>query len=131
MTLWEHLENICFNKKYWRELNEDEKKTANIYMINRFVSMHFPYIEIVNEIQTLGMAPNMVYDLYVGVLPKQQKFFKYIKKSIKEGKSDSIEILAKIFEISKTEAKDYLNLLDKKQLKELTEQFKGIKDKKK
>ena len=131
MTLFEHLDNITYHKKYWKNLTTEDRKTANIYMLSRFISMHFPYIEIINEIQTLGLPPNMVYDLYVGVLPKQKQFFKYIKKSIKEGKEDSIDIIAKVFEVSKTEAKDYLNLLDKKQLKELTEQVKGTKDKKK
>ncbi len=130
MTLWDHLENLTYGKKRWQTLTEEERKTANLYMINRFISMSYSYITLVNELQTLNLPQNVLYDMYIALLPKQKTFFKYIKKSVKETKGDQIQLLAEVFEISQDEAKDYLNLLDKKQLEEITNQIKGIKDKK-
>lgn len=131
MTLFEHLQNITYDKKPWNKLTEEDKKTANMFMINRFVSMEYNYIEIVNEFQTLNLPPQHLYNLYVAVLPKQNKFFKYVKKTIKETKGDSIKLLAKIFEVSERDAKDYINKLDKKQLELIHLQVEGIKTKKK
>ncbi len=131
MTLWNHLENITYHKKRWGKLTEDERKTANMFMISRFISMHYPYIELVNELQTLNLPPNILYEMYVACIPKQKQYLKYIKKSIKEIKGDEIDIISSICEVSKKEAQDYLEILDKKQLEEIKLQVKGIKEKKK
>jgi hypothetical protein len=131
MNLFEHLENITYGKKYYHKLTEDEKASINIYMINRFISMKYEYITLVNEIQQLNAPISTVYNLYISLIPKQKVFFKYLKKSIKEVKGDHTQLLAKIFEISEKEAKDYLDLLDKKQLEALSLQVNGIKEKKK
>lgn len=130
MTLFDHLNNITYNKKYWNQLSKEEQKTANIFMLNRFVSMSYPYIEMVNELQTLNLPQSAMYDMYVGLLPKQKAFFRYIKKTAKEGKEGPVQILSEVFEVSQKEAKDYVKLLTKKQLEEITNQVKGIKEKK-
>jgi hypothetical protein len=130
MTLFDHLENITLHKKRWKQLTEEQKKTANIYMLSRFISMSYPYIEMVNELQQLNLPPDVLYNMYSALLPKQKTFFKYIKKEIKDGKKEAVELLAEVFEVSQKEAKGYLDLLDKKQLEEVTNQVKGIKDKK-
>lgn len=131
MTLFEHLENLCYSKKRWKNLSDDERKTVNMFMINRFLSMHYPYIELVNELQTLNLPPSVLYEMYIACIPKQKQYLKYIKKSIKEIKGDEIDIISNICEVPKKEAKDYLDVLDKKQLEELKLQISGIKEKKK
>jgi len=127
MTLWDHLNNITYTKKYWRQLNEAERETANLYMINRFVSMQFQYIELINEAQAMQMPLPMAYDLYVSVIPKQKTFFKYIKKATKDGKQEAVPFIAEYFKISLREAKDYVSLLSKDQLKSLKQQIEGKK----
>lgn len=131
MTLWDHLENITLHKKYWGSLTEEQQKTASMFMISRYISMEYNYISIVNEFQMLEVSNEQLYNLYISVIPKQKKFFKYIKKSTKETKGDIVELLAEVFKVGEREAKDYLQLLDKKQIKELELQVKGFKDKKK
>lgn len=131
MTLFDHLNNLTYEKRNWQKLTEEERKTANMFMLSRFISMNYQYIEMVNEVQKMNLPADATYNLYLALLPKQKSFFKYIKKQTKDGKQDSIELLAEVFEVSQSEAKDYLNLLDKKQLEEITLQVKGTKEKKK
>lgn len=126
-----HLNNITEDKRFWHQLSVQEQKTANIYLLNRFISMKYDYIGIVNEIQNLNAPPSYVYNLYISIIPKQKTFFKYLKKSIKEIKGDDLEIISKVFEVSEREAKEYIELLDKGQLESLKEQINGIKSKKK
>lgn len=132
-NLFTLLEYITQNKIYYHKLTSDEQKLvdSSIYMINRFISMRYEYIGLVNEVQKLNVPASTVYNLYISLIPKQKTFFKYLKKTVKETKGDNIQTLKKIFEIGEKEAKDYLNLLDKKQLEALTLQVEGIKIKKK
>ena len=131
MTLFEHIDNLTYHKKRWSELTEEDKKTYNPYIVNRFISMHYPYIDLVNELQKLDLPPHVLYEMYISCLPKHKKYFKYIKKSIKETKGDEIEIISKVFEVSRKEALSYLELLDKNQVESLKLQITGIKEKKK
>lgn len=132
MNLFEHLENICYHKKSWHKLSEEERKTANAFMINRFLSMEYKYLDIVNEIQTLNLPLPYLYNLYIGIIPKQKKFLKYIKKSVKEiGEKDDIKIISKLFQISEREAQEYIDKLQPKQIEELKLQMEGIKKKNK
>lgn len=133
MTIIDHIENLTVHKKKWRTLTEAEKKTANIFLINKFMSMSYDYITIINETQQLNLSLPYLYDFYISVIPKQKKYFKYIKKQIKESKEveNYSELLAEIFEISEKEAKSYVDLLDKNQLEQIDLQIKGIKEKKK
>lgn len=130
-SIFDHIDNILYYKKRWNSLNEEEQKTANMFMITRYLSMEYEYITIINESQTLGLLPSQLYDLYISVIPKNKKYINYIKKSVKETKGDIPEILAEIFQVSEREAKDYILLLNKNQLKEIELQVKGIKEKKK
>ena len=52
-TLFDHLSHICEkqNLNYYDTLDEVDKKTFSIYMINRFLSMNIDYLPVVNEIQ--------------------------------------------------------------------------------
>ena len=125
MTIFDHLSNITEGKRTWDKLSEDERKTANVFMINRFLSMEFNYIEIINEAQTLNLPIQYLYNLYIAVIPKQKKYFKYIKKS-----GDDIKLLAEVFKVSEREAKEYRDKLNTKQIESLRLQIEGIKKKK-
>jgi len=128
MTLFDHLTNLTYTKKFWGKLTEDEKKTADQYMINRFLSMNYPYLELVNEVQQLNLPIEQTYNLYVSIIPKQKMFLKYIGKKTKKGKDEPVDIICELLEIGKEEAKDYIKLLSKEQLKEITTQVKGTKN---
>jgi hypothetical protein len=131
MNLFEHLNNLCYDKKKWEDLSEEDRKTANVYMINRFLSHEYNYIDIINEVQKLNLPIKYLYNLYIGVIPKQKKYLKYIKKTVKETKGTELDIIRKVFEVSEREAKEYMSKLDTKQIESLRVQVEGFKQKKK
>jgi hypothetical protein len=126
ITMWDHLNNITYNKG--RYLGDEG---WNIYMINRFLSMDENYCEIVDAMQKnlrLGSyIPNeAMYEAYKDLIPKQKKYLKYIKaENIKKYDEEELSILSKHFEISQREAKSFVDMMDKKILKDLITQYKG------
>ena len=98
-------------KGYWDSINETEKKQWSNYMIHRFISMKMDYVEVANEFQKYNLKPKELYKLYSNVLPKKKEWLRYVK-----GKKDMkyekwlVEIVAKYYESSLTEAKQYLEV---------------------
>jgi hypothetical protein len=83
-SLFDHLGGITFKKDKWESLSDMDKKSFDMYMVNRFLSMDMGYVELVNEIQqyTNGQLKNReLYKVYLDVLPKKKSFSKYIKGS--------------------------------------------------
>ena len=124
--LFDHINQITSNQTndYWNTLTESDKKTWSNYMINRFLSMKMEWTDFVNEIQKLKLAPRQLYLVYSNVLPKGKQYLKYIKK--KKGPIYNTQVIQKVseyFEISKSESEDYLNLLSKKQIRELVSKY--------
>jgi hypothetical protein len=122
-TLFDHLTNITSKKG---EYLGDEG--WNNYMINRFLSMDPDYVEVVNIVQknTWQMKGEYLYNLYRDLIPKQYKFLKYIKSSTKSDYNvEEVEAVQQYFEVSKKQAKEYINLLPPDELKTITSQING------
>jgi galactose-1-phosphate uridylyltransferase len=70
--------------------------------------MKMEYVDVVNEIQRYNLKPKELYKLYTNVLPKKKEWLKYIKgkKKMKHEKW-LLEIVAKYYESSLTEAQEY------------------------
>lgn len=151
MNLFDHLKSITqkpYDPEYWDNLSESDKKTFQPYMIHRFLSMNSDWVEIVNYVQdiTYGLNSREIYKVYASIIPKSNRFLKYIKSSSEP--KIPVEIITtfqKYFEISKKESVDYVNTLlaydngidrifdivklygvDDKQIKKLSKQLKGI-----
>ena len=111
--LFDHVTHITQKqtKGYWDTLNETEKKQWSNYMIHRFLSMKMEYVDVVNEIQRYNLKPKDLYKLYTNVLPKKKEWLKYVKgkKNMKYEKW-VVEIVAKYYESSLSEAKEYLDV---------------------
>ena len=79
--------------------------------------MRMELTELVNELQTytIGLLrPQETYRLYYELLPTNKSFAKYIKgKSEDKFDKDLIAQLAEHYQVSKSEAADYADLLDK------------------
>ena len=124
--LFDHINHITSNqtKDYWNTLTETEKKQWSNYMINRFLSMKMEWTDFVNEIQKLKLDSYQLYVVYSSILPKGKQYLKYIKK--KKGTIYSkqvIQTFSEYFQISQSESEDYLNLLSKKQIRELVSKY--------
>ena len=122
-TLFDHIKNITTNKGPY--LGDEG---WNNWMINRFLSMDPDYCEVVNIVQknTWQMKGENLYNLYKDLIPKQYKYLKYIKASKKvDYKPEEVEAVQVYFEVSKKEAKEYINMLLKTELETITSQIHG------
>lgn len=126
--LFDHLKNIT-QKRYkeydWLKANGYR---GVIYMLNRFISMDPDMIPYANYMNVLAVQDEELhFDFFFALLPKSNKFLKYIggSKKTKSKNGDLIDLLYDYLQISKTEIEDYISRLDKKQIKELKTSFGG------
>jgi hypothetical protein len=121
------MNQLLIHKKSWNDFTEDEQKKFSPFIINRWLSMDTEFIEIVNHFQkhSIGLLePREVYRWYCDILPKGKRFNKYIKgKKDKKYDKDLIDILTRHFECSKSDAKQYLELILKEELYEILEKY--------
>ena len=117
MNLFDWLNEIIYNKRSWDNFTSEDKDEFNTFMIHRFISMSPDYIDVVNLIQQYpNCSKKKIYEFYCNVLPKKKSFFRYIKSSIKHD-NDLVNEVAKRFECSTREAKEYLTIMDNEETK--------------
>ena len=124
MNIFDHIKNITTNKKPY--LGDEG---WNNWMINRWLSMDQDYCEVVNMIQknTWTMKGEHLYNLYKDVFPKQYVQLKYIKAiDKKEYKLEEVEAVSTYYNVSKREAKEYIDLIDETELETIKSQINGI-----
>lgn len=138
-TLFDHLNHIfdIQDKNYYDQLDDLDKKTFTVYMINRFVSMNPDYVPVVNELQQYWnqISPREVYLFYSQIFPKKKQFNKYIKssKDLDDYEDWLLELISRHFKISNYESTEYLRIyyssnFGKLKLRELLEGY-GISPK--
>jgi hypothetical protein len=72
------------------------------------------------------MKGEYLYNLYKDLIPKQYKYLKYIKSTKKKDyDAGDVEAVSLYFEVSKKEAKEYISMLSKDELKNITQQING------
>ena len=127
MTIIDWMNQLLVHKKHWNDFTEDEQKKFSPFIINRWLSMDKEFIEIVNYFQKYAIGtlePREVYKWYCDVLPKGKRFNKYIKgKKFKKYDDWLIKQLCEYFECSKLQAIEYLELIDKQELKDILEMY--------
>ena len=132
MTIFNWINEILVSKKHWNDFTEDEQKKFSPFIINRWLSMDKDFIEIVNYFQKYSIGtlePREVYKWYCDMLPKGKRFNKYIKgKKDKKYNTELIDIMVMHFECSKSQVKDYLDLIAKNELIEILEKY-GMNEK--
>ena len=133
MTIIDWMNQLLIHKKHWDEFTEDEQKKFSPFIINRWLSMDTEFIEIVNYFQKYAIGTlesREIYKWYCDVLPKGKRFNKYIKgKRDKKYDKELVQIISEHFQCSKLQIKEYLELINKEELKNILEMY-GI-DKKK
>lgn len=117
-TLFDHIKQITSTSdtKYYDNLSEEDKKTFNVYMINRFLSMNSNWIEMVNEIQKYSqyLKQRGTLKVYNEIIPKRYIFLKYVKpKKQKDYNQQVINILKKYYELGDFQIKEYYDILRK------------------
>jgi hypothetical protein len=123
MNIFDHIKNITTGKKPY--LGDEG---WNNWMINRWLSMDQDYCEVVNMIQknTWVMKGEHLYNLYKDLLPKQFLYLKYIKAtSKKEYEQEEVDAVSAYYNVSKREAKEYIDMIDKTELELIKSQING------
>ena len=116
-NIWDWLKQINSIKADPNSFSDKDWELWNSYMIHRFMSMNPSFLDIVNEVQTvLPQNKKEIYTIYREFIPKNNTWNKYIKSSIKQPNKDLISYLSNFWECSKSEAKTYLNILDKSEI---------------
>ena len=132
MTIFNWINEILVSKKHWIEFTEDEQKKFSPFIINRWLSMDKDFLEIVNFFQKYSIGtlePREVYKWYCDMLPRGKRFNKYIKgKKDKKYNTELIDIMVQHFECSKSQVKDYLDLIAKDELIDILEKY-GMNEK--
>lgn len=131
--LFDHIKAITNeqNPNYWETLEESDRKTWSNYMIIRYMTMNPDWVELIAEVQPYlqEAPPKAVYKCLIGLLPKSRTFLKYMKSASSEKYEDwLVKLVAKFYEVSETEAEDYLKILylnksGKEHIKEIAENF--------
>ena len=127
MTIIDWMNQLLVHKKHWNEFTEGEQKKFSPFIINRWLSMDKEFLEIVNFFQKYSIGtlePREVYKWYFDMLPKGKRFNKYIKgKKSKKYDSFLVDTLCEHFKISKKESNEYLELINKDELKTILEMY--------
>ena len=81
MTPFDHVKNLHTKKHTWNDFNDEEKKSFNIFIINKALSMNPNYLGIVNMVQNFTglnqiLSQKEVFNLYYSLLPNKFKFYK-------------------------------------------------------
>ena len=120
MTLFDWLKELTGKKRDWDSFSDKERESFNPYMVNRFLSMHEPFVELVNYVQTIPYTEKQkYYTVYCQLLPKKNVWLKYIKSKMKQPTKELVQAIAQIMECSQREAINAVITLDNDHLEEV------------
>jgi predicted DNA-binding protein YlxM (UPF0122 family) len=111
-SLFDHIDDITIKKSNW---SEEDSKTFDTYMINRFLSMDIGLIELVDSIQmyTTGIPldKKSTHTIYKEYLPKKKLYNKYIKQNSSVKYPDElIDLFKNYYQLG---SKDVIPIIDK------------------
>jgi len=130
MNPFDHIKNLHTKKRRWEDFNDEEKKSFNVFIINKGLSMNPNYLGIVNMIQNFTglnqiISPKEVFNIYFNLLPTNFRYYKWIKGEKTKKEKEKAEYLAMHFKVSTREAYDYLQLLDRKTVNKIIKNYKN------
>ena len=130
MNPFEHVKNLHTKKRRWEDFNDEEKKSFNVYIINKTLSFNPKYLNIVNMVQNYTglnqiLSQKEVFNLYFNLLPTKFRFYKWIKGEKTKKDKEKAEYLALHFRVSTREAYDYLKILDRKTINRIIKNYKN------
>ena len=130
MNPFDHIKNLHTKKRRWENFNDEEKKSFNIFIINKALSMNPNYLGLVNMVQNFTglnqiISPKEVFNIYFNLLPNNFRFYKWIKGEKTKKDKEKAEYLAMHFKVSTREAYDYLQLLDRKTINSIIKNYKN------
>ena len=130
MNPFDHIKNLHTKQRRWEDFNDEEKKSFNVFIINKGLSMNPNYLGIVNMVQNFTglnqvLSQKEVFNIYFKLLPNKFRFYKWIKGQKNKKDKEKVEYLAMHFKVSTREAYDYLQILDKKTINKIIKNYKN------
>ena len=110
----------CMFEKHYPSI-EDINKHTNIYMINMVLSCDEHFVKLANEMSKLKLTNKQYFDIMYYGLPKGKRYIKYIASKTK--KLEDEKYLQEWFGVSQDIARGYVELIDPKEMKEITEYY--------
>lgn len=124
MNVFELANSLLTEKRDWEKLSEQDKKAFNPFMVIKFMGMNKDLCVLMNSLQDIiSLDSKAVYNIIKENTPKEKKYLSYINKTGKKDNEELIAYVAKFYECSLREAKDYVSLLGKEDLKEILLNF--------
>ena len=112
-NIFDWLKEINITKSPVDSFKVKDWEVWNSYMVHRFLSMNRNFLEIVNFVQSYPpQEKKAIYQIYKEYIPKNNKWNKYIKSNIKQPNNELLSYLSEHWECSKSEIREYLNILD-------------------
>jgi hypothetical protein len=126
-TIFDFIDGLTHKKREWSKWSESDQKKFSVFIVNRWLSMRMEFTELINEFQTytIGLLrPQETYRLYHEFLPASKGFAKYVKGK-SEDKYDKALLaqIAEHYQVSRTEAADYVDLMDKLQCERILSMY--------
>ena len=117
LGLFDHIKHIqrVQNPDYFNTLTDLDKKSFSPYMILRALSMNPDNLEPVSFLYRIfDKIPHpQFYKLIISLFPPETKYYPWIKGIKKHRYSNTLtDLVVRKFEVSPTEAVDYINVLD-------------------
>mgnify|MGYP001165357918 CR=1 FL=1 len=122
---FDFVKSVSHNKKDLM-VDEVEEKAYQPFLINKALSYHQDAVFLTNEMNVRhGIDNRLQYQFFLNTLRKRQRFSKWHKPYI----SKKIDVVKEYYQISRREAKDYVELLSDTQIRQLKNSMKtGGKD---
>jgi hypothetical protein len=128
MTPFDFLKLVHNKKIKWEDLNEDEQKVYNTFIINKALSFNSNYLDVVNKIQCFTPTSKESFKYLQSMTSDKFRYNKWIKgQKTKSYNPQLLALLSGYFECSSKQAEDYLSVLDKKETKTLLKHI-GVQD---
>jgi len=121
---FDFVKSVSYDKKDIM-VDDIEEKAYQPFLINKALSYHQDSVFFANEMnQRTNVDNRLQYLFFLNTLRKRQRFSSWSKPYI----SKKLDVIKKYYQISQKEAKEYVNLLSDKQLRELKKRmdFGGI-----
>ena len=124
MTPFDFLRLVHDKKIKWEDLNEDEQKTYNKFIINRALGFNNNMLDVVNRLQGYDVTPKESFKYYQAMTDNKFRYNKWIKgQKTKSFNPHLVAIVSTHLECSSKQAEDYLNILEKKEIKTMLKQI--------
>lgn len=115
-SLFDYLNDITQKKEYIFDPNDN--KNYSMFMINRGLGQHLDTILLADELnKRCGVSKQMHYDFLFYSVDAKKRFSKWAKQDTTD--LDLVAYLQEKYCINKQHALDYMNMLDKTEVKEL------------